>query len=402
MKTKNLLIAVSIAIFSAFYGFSQNVGINETGDEPEKSAILDVESSNKGVLIPRVELSALNSNSPIGNAVVNSLLVYNTTTAGSGANKVTPGYYYWNNGNWVRLKAEDGKDWRLDGNDISSGEYIGTNNNQNLVVKTNGTNAMIVTTDGKIRAGGASSSYSGTAGSPTYSFESASNTGMYRASGTLNWSLGGTERLRLGTNYLRTTFNGTASVPAYSFTSTNNTSTGMFLPATRSLGFTTNGTERMRIASNGNVGIGTTNPSQKLHVDGNLRLQGALMPNNQAGSVNQFLLSNGNGNAPNWSNFTVLNSQAITSIGKFYSTLSWNGTWSNNTTRTFTILDPDAVCGTTPSGASISFDCSLTSTFRENIIVRNVTVINGELKITVENKAGNLIGEIPITIVAFY
>jgi hypothetical protein len=49
-----------------------------------------------------------------------------------------------------------------------------------------------------------------------------------------------------------------------------------------------------------NVGIGTNNPTERLHVAGNLRLDTAFMPGNQAGAVGNILLSQGAGAAPVW------------------------------------------------------------------------------------------------------
>ena len=42
-----------------------------------------------------------------------------------------------------------------------------------------------------------------------------------------------------------------------------------------------------------NVGIGTNNPTQRLHIAGNLCLDNAFMPGNQPGAVGNILLSQG-------------------------------------------------------------------------------------------------------------
>lgn len=49
-----------------------------------------------------------------------------------------------------------------------------------------------------------------------------------------------------------------------------------------------------------NVGIGIAAPAQKLHVNGNLRFDGALMPNGNPGTTGQVLISQGAGVAPIW------------------------------------------------------------------------------------------------------
>ena len=55
--------------------------------------------------------------------------------------------------------------------------------------------------------------------------------------------------------------------PTYTFSGQQ---TGMFLPASNVLGFSTDGSEKLRINSNGYVGIGTTDPKVALDVNGNL------------------------------------------------------------------------------------------------------------------------------------
>ena len=61
----------------------------------------------------------------------------------------------------------------------------------------------------------------------------------------------------------------TSAVTATRFNPTSSTATGngMFLPTTNALGFSTNGVERVRIRSDGNVGYGTTNPVSLLHIE---------------------------------------------------------------------------------------------------------------------------------------
>lgn len=94
------IFAFAIALFlSNFESNAQAVSINPTGAAPHSSAMLDVSSAAKGVLIPRVSLTSTEDLTTVPSPAI-SLLVYNTSTAGTPPNNIIPGFYYWQSSKW--------------------------------------------------------------------------------------------------------------------------------------------------------------------------------------------------------------------------------------------------------------------------------------------------------------
>ena len=80
-------------------GFAQT-GIGTT--TPNASAKLDVYSTNKGFLPPRIALLSTTDVVTIASPAT-GLVIYNTNTAGTTPNNVLPGYYYWDGAKWNGL-----------------------------------------------------------------------------------------------------------------------------------------------------------------------------------------------------------------------------------------------------------------------------------------------------------
>lgn len=66
-----------------------------------------------------------------------------------------------------------------------------------------------------------------------------------------------------------TGYDAALSQVTYSFT--GDLDTGLYHPATNQVGLVTNGAERVRVDASGNVGIGTTTPSERLEVSGKVK-----------------------------------------------------------------------------------------------------------------------------------
>jgi hypothetical protein len=138
------LLAVIVLAVSQTLLFGQNVGINSDGSLPHNSAMLDIKSSNKGLLIPRLSLKSKTDVTTI-TSPQESLLVYNTSSSGEGATAVSPGFYFWNGKEWSSLSATSASSlnvnnsfWSLFGNSATDTSFfIGTTDNAPLSFRIN-------------------------------------------------------------------------------------------------------------------------------------------------------------------------------------------------------------------------------------------------------------------------
>lgn len=119
------------------------VGIGTTS--PNSSAVLDVVSTNRGILFPRVALTDTSLSTPLA-AHVAGMAVYNIAAP---VNDVSPGLYYNDGSKWIRLNNND---WTVNGNaetDVAN-NFLGTTNNEALAIRTNNIERARFLTNGNV------------------------------------------------------------------------------------------------------------------------------------------------------------------------------------------------------------------------------------------------------------
>ena len=103
---KFIIVLILAIVFPEPWTFSQ-ISVSTSVSDPDPSAMLDIQSTNKGFLPPRIALTGTNSAVPVI-APAPGLLIYNTINSGSSPNNVIPGYYFWNGTRWVPLDYPKG------------------------------------------------------------------------------------------------------------------------------------------------------------------------------------------------------------------------------------------------------------------------------------------------------
>lgn len=125
MKQKKSLAILLTCVLFMMNSYGQQIAINEDGSLPSTGAILDIKSTNKGILIPRMSSAEREAIIP-----AKGLLVYDTTI----------NFFCYHTGTTWRSLAtaySGGYAWSLTGNTSSDSNFLGTINNIPLKIKVN-------------------------------------------------------------------------------------------------------------------------------------------------------------------------------------------------------------------------------------------------------------------------
>ncbi|QIE60275.1 hypothetical protein G5B37_12095 [Rasiella rasia] len=167
LKLPHLQVQALTVIILTSLSITAQVGVGTVSPDP--GSLLDIESTDKGILVPRVSIANLNTIAPITGGATESLLVYNTnTTTGKG-------YYYWDSTQWVAMNSMD---WKLRGNSGTdeNNDFVGTLDGEALTFRTNNIQRFRVANDDQVQA-----MANGSAARPFYSWNADQTMGFWRS-----------------------------------------------------------------------------------------------------------------------------------------------------------------------------------------------------------------------------
>nr|MBK9653862.1 hypothetical protein [Bacteroidota bacterium] len=206
----------------------------------------------------------------------------------------------------------DTVNWRLIGNNITASNFIGSLNAFDFMMRTNNVERMRI-----VGVAGANQGFVGiNVIAPSERLHVAGNMRLDNAFMPGN-TAGTAEQILLsqgaGIAPIWRTYSSIADTVNWRLTGNTLSTTPSFIGSLNPFDFIvrTNNVERMRVvgvagASQGYIGVNISAPSERLHVVGNVRFDGALMPNNLAGVTNQVLTSTGPGVPPQWKTLSTL------------------------------------------------------------------------------------------------
>lgn len=110
---KFLIITFLLVASSTLYG--QNIKIGTNGNAANPDAGLEIDFTDKGLLLPRLNLVETTNSAPL-NAHVEGMIIYNDTTSVD----VVPGLYVNDGTEWIPLKYTAGSGIDIIDNEIST------------------------------------------------------------------------------------------------------------------------------------------------------------------------------------------------------------------------------------------------------------------------------------------
>lgn len=278
-QTKSRIIFIVILFFNLKLICAQ-VGIGTSSPTP--SAMLDITSGSKGLLIPRVALTSITDITTISSPA-NGLLIWNNGLGGLSAE----GFYFWSNSKWnqiatVSTALPSSGSWSTSGNNV--GSYGGANTNlslgtsayDDLIFKVNSATVGRLGVNNSVSFGKSSN-----AGQDGVAIGSSSGAAQNAAAIGDSATANGYKSLAIGFR-AQTTSNSETAVGLQTKTSgQNSTALGSGAKAqgqnSTAIGYNASTSQSNAIVlgdSNANVGIGTGTPNTtvKLDVNGQYKL----------------------------------------------------------------------------------------------------------------------------------